>query len=111
MTPAERRSLMFSAASRKLDRQTRGIHPHAVAYASAAARQGALPYFTEWDYRREDRRERNTFTQATRTFRTQTDWKQARGQNIAARTRAAVVRFNHEEFGAPGGPLGRPKQG
>lgn len=94
MTPAENRTAILADAARRIDRAQR-CHPHALALAVAAARQHALPYWTAGDLRREDRRERNSFTQATRTFRGMTDWRQTRGQSREARIRAGLRRSWH----------------
>ena len=94
MTPAETRSAILVDAARRIDRVQR-CHPHALTLAAAAARQYALPYWTPGDLRRDGRRERNSFTQATRTFRTMTDWRQTRGQSREARIRAGLVRSDH----------------
>lgn len=65
------------------------------AYVVAAATQYALPYFTSAGLRAQNRRERNTFTQATHTFRGMTDWYQTRGQSREARLRAGLRRSWH----------------
>lgn len=99
MTPAETRTRILADAARRIDRAQR-CHPHALALASAAARQYALPYWTAADSRQEDRRERNSFTQATRTFRGMTDWRQTRGQSREARIRAGLRRARYFSLAA-----------
>lgn len=64
----------------------------AMLYASAAARQHALPYWTHADARAEARTEHRSFTEAMR-LGPMTDWTQARGQSAEARTRAALTRI------------------
>ena len=63
----------------------------AMVYASAAARQSALPYWTHADERRRARAERLTFAVAT-GLGPMTDWRQHRGQDAGARIRGALRR-------------------
>lgn len=81
--------------------RAQAIGDAAMSYATAAARQRALPYYLHADERAEVRRECNSFTQATR-LGPMTDWHQHRGQSADARIRAGLIRAQHFARAIPG---------